>query len=224
MGTTNLKRTLKVTEDGSHTLYVPELDEHYHSVHGAKQESQHVFIQSGLHYCCKSKTNLHIFEVGFGTGLNALLTLKECKALNINVNYTSVEKYPISHEEIRALNYSSILPGFEDVFYDLHRAKWNETIQITEIFTLKKVETDLVGFQHSGMYDLVYFDAFAPDLQPDLWSEEVFSQLYQSLNKNGILVTYSAKGFVKRNLKAAGFTVTKIPGPPGKREMIRALK
>lgn len=223
MSSSKLQRTLKITEDGSHTLYVPELNEHYHSIHGAVQESMHVFIKSGLHYF-KHKKELSIFEAGFGTGLNALLTLAECENTRQIINYTSIEKYPITNNEIEALNYHDLVPGFSQEFKKLHTAPWESFAKITSNFKLLKVENDLVNYEHATNYDLIFFDAFAPDLQPDLWSEKIFSALYQHLKPGGVLVTYSAKGFVKRNLKASGFTITKIPGPPGKREMIRAFK
>ncbi|MDA3892612.1 MAG: tRNA (5-methylaminomethyl-2-thiouridine)(34)-methyltransferase MnmD [Salinivirgaceae bacterium] len=223
MANNQFNRKIILTEDGSHTLYVPELDEHYHSIHGAIQESMHVFIQSGLYFIDRLN-NISILEVGFGTGLNALLTLFESRKNKLNIAFTSVEKYPITLREIEQLNYRSVLKGSDDDFIKLHDVKWGEHVAIDQRFSINKLECDLVDFFPKEMYHLVYFDAFAPSLQPKLWTEDIFRRIYQSMHKNGVLVTYSAKGFVKRNLKAVGFKVTKIPGPPGKREMIRAIK
>lgn len=223
MSAKKLERKVILTEDGSHTLYVPSLDENYHSIHGAKQESNHVFIKSGLHFC-SNKNEINIFEVGFGTGLNALLSYVECKKLKVKINYTTVEKYPITQDELALINYKDLMPEYSEIFLKLHEAEWGKVERVSEFFELHKIEADLVDVSHENKYDVVYFDAFAPDLQPDLWSEKVFQDIYNSMSMEGILVTYSAKGFVKRNLKSAGFTVTKIPGPPGKREMIRAVK
>jgi len=232
MNTTELNRKLVVTEDGSHTLFVPELNEHYHSIHGAVQESMHVFIQTGLNSFAEKET-ISILEVGFGTGLNALLTLREAQEQNKIISFTSVEKYPISVDEIEKLNYSALLGDLSYEFMQLHAATWNVYAEIklngTEIkniasFQLKKVQIDLLNFISDEKFDLIYFDAFSPNVQPELWSEAVFQQMFDFLHPNGILVTYSAKGFVKRNLRAAGFLVKRLPGPPGKREMLRATK
>ena len=227
-----LKREFIITEDGSHTLFVPELNEHYHSIHGAIQESMHVFIQTGLN-TFTDKKDISIFEVGFGTGLNALLTLREAISQQKNIKYTTIEKYPIRLEEIEILNYPNALGGeLKNEFELLHNADWgsfsnidlnkNKTGEAT--FNLKKVHLDLRNFAPENTFDLIYFDAFSPNVQPELWSEEVFNTMYQCLNVGGILVTYSAKGFVKRNLRSAGFLVKRLPGPLGKREMLRASK
>lgn len=219
-----LKRQLIITEDGSHTLHIPELNEHYHSIHGAIQESNHIFIKSGLDYFTNLEP-INILEVGFGTGLNAFLTCIEAQKRGIKINYTSIEKYPLTAQEIEKLNYSD---GFDEEykiqFQQIHKAQWSAYKKINKNFRLCKIETDLINFTPDSKYNLIYFDAFGPDIQPKLWTENIFHQLYNCMNDNGVLVTYSAKGQVRRNMQVAGFTVERLPGPPGKREMLRALK
>lgn len=213
----------KITKDGSSTFYVPELNEHYHSVNGAIQESMHVFIKAGLEIF--EKHHIKIFEMGFGTGLNALLTYNYCKSKNKSIDYTTIEKYPLQPDQYKKLNYFSTGNNVPNpVLLQMHEALWGEPQIITDFFNLKKVKTSLHSFIHPHTYDLVYFDAFAPSVQPDLWTPGVFANIYKSMNKNGILVTYSAKGQVRRNMTDAGFTVERIPGPPGKRQMMRATK
>ena len=211
------------TSDGSHTIYVPELDEHYHSVHGAVQESEFIFIRNGFEV---SKADpLHILEVGFGTGLNALLTAVRCNVGTREVNYTSIENYPLENEIINSLNhYTFAGERGKEIFNLIHSASWNVRVNICRNFNLEKVKTDFTEEQLTGRYDLIYFDAFGPDKQPEMWTGEIFSRIASVINKNGILVTYSAKGEVKRNLRACGFNVTLLPGPPGKRQIIRAVK
>ena len=211
------------TYDGSHTLYVPELDEHYHSVYGAVQESEFIFIRNGFDSC--DTDPLNILEVGFGTGLNALLTAVKSMAGSKEVNFTSLEKYPLDNGIINALNYN-IFAGEKgrEIFDLIHSSPWNTRVNICRNFNLKKIETDFTKEQPSGIYNLIYFDAFGPDKQPEMWTREIFTGIASVTEKNGILVTYSAKGEVKRNLKACGFEVTLLPGPPGKRQMIRAIK
>lgn len=217
-----MNRSIRQTEDGSKTIYVPELDEHYHSWHGAVQESLHVFIEMGLKPAQISKTNLHIFEMGLGTGLNLLLTLKEIK--NIRLRYTTVEAYPVSLEEAEQMDYAS--EGDKTLFNAIHQADWNTDAALSETCTLHKIHTKLaeINLQDHPPIDLVYYDAFAPEKQPGLWTTEVFEKFYQAMNKGGILVTYCAKGAVKRAMKEAGFSIERLPGPPGKREMTRATK
>jgi tRNA U34 5-methylaminomethyl-2-thiouridine-forming methyltransferase MnmC len=214
---------LILTSDGSHTIYVPELNEHYHSIHGAVQESSHIFIMNGLEVC---KANpLSIFEVGFGTGLNALLTAVICSSGNREVNYTTIEKYPLDNCIISSLNHHQFSgEKGKEIFNMIHSSPWNISINICKNFNLKKIVSDLTKEQVPGRYDLIFFDAFGPDKQPEMWTREIFKGISSVTNKNGIFVTYSAKGDVKRNLKACGFDVTLIPGPPGKRQMIRAVK
>ena len=214
---------LIITADGSHTIYVPELDEHYHSIHGAVQESTHIFINSGYGFC--KADSINIFEVGFGTGLNALLTAMECVTGEREVNYTSVEKYPISDKILKSLNYHLFTKKEgKKIFESIHSAKWNTTKNICRNFNLKKINADITKTIFSGSYNLIYFDAFGPDKQPDMWRRNIFEMISSITARDGILVTYSAKGEVKRNLKACGFDVFLIPGPPGKREIIRAVK
>lgn len=208
-----------VTADGTVTLFAPELNEHYHSVHGAMQESMHVFIRAGLHFA-EPKQPLRIFEVGFGTGLNALLSqiLKPCP-----VTYHSIEFFPLEKENIAELNYAEN-EADKTIFLAIQNAPWNIETTISENFSLKKIKADLHLFKTDEKYDLIYFDAFSPEAQPEMWTAAVFEKMYSLLNPNGILVTYCAKGEVKRTLKASGFEVESIPGPPGKREMTRARR
>jgi tRNA U34 5-methylaminomethyl-2-thiouridine-forming methyltransferase MnmC len=211
------------TSDGSHTIYVPEMEEHYHSIHGAVQESSFIFTGNGFGAC--DADPVFILEVGFGTGLNALLTA--IKALNDprQVFYTSLEKYPLEKELIGSLNYYRFAgEGGKMIFNNIHDSEWNKMVKITPNFSLMKIKTDLTLHKPEGLYDLIYFDAFGPDKQPEMWTPEIFSSISAVTRKNGILVTYSAKGEVKRNLKANGFEVSLLPGPPGKRQMIRAVK
>lgn len=212
------------TEDGSSTIYVPSLNEHYHSTHGAIQESMHVFIENGLKYF-GAVSPLNILEIGFGTGLNALLTFKEGKSAQQTINFTSIEKYPINLDEIEKLNYPSRLgPDVADAFKKIHTASWNVWAAVESQFNLRKVEVDLKKFIPDALYNLIYFDAFGPEVQPKLWTEENFKKLFDCLLPDGILVTYSAKGVVKQNMRAAGFVVKRLPGPPGKWHMLRGLK
>lgn len=212
-----------LTEDGSHTIFVPEMNEHYHSVHGAIRESEHIFINNGFAACMADPVN--ILEIGFGTGLNAFLTaLISCRGSR-KVHYTSVEKYPLPEEITGSLNYY-FLKGEDtrNLFYKLHSSPWNTEVNICKNFTLKKVKADLTESFPHGSYDLIYFDAFGPDKQPEMWSSEIFNKIADSTRELGIFITYSAKGEVKRNLIRNGFNVTLLPGPPGKRQIIRAYK
>jgi tRNA U34 5-methylaminomethyl-2-thiouridine-forming methyltransferase MnmC len=215
--------TLIKTSDGSHTIYVPEIDEHYHSVHGAFQESTFIFIRNGFDFC--EADPLSILEVGFGTGLNALLTAIRSRAGSREVNYTSIENHPVDKKIIFSLNYHEFVgENGKEIFHLIHTSPWNKSVNICRNFKLKKIEADFTKSRLSGKYDLIYFDAFGPDKQPEMWTKEMFTGISAVTNKNGILVTYSAKGEVKRSLKACGFDVTLLPGPPGKRQMIRAVK
>lgn len=222
-----MKREIIVTKDGSHTVEIPGMNVTYHSHHGAIQESKHVFIETGLNYQL-NRPELqgfphHIFEMGFGTGLNALLTAIEAEKRRIPIRYTAVEMYPLTLEEANTLNFSQVL-GHQDVFEQLHLCEWETDTAITEHFTLRKVQTDLQDFAPGEAFHLVYFDAFAPSAQPELWTEEVFKKLFNMMAENGVLVTYCSKGVVRRAMQAAGFNVAKLPGPPGKREIVRAEK
>ena len=215
---------IEQTADGSYTLFVPELNEHYHSVKGALTESQHIFINMGLKHC--SVLEPHILEIGFGTGLNAFLTLLEAEKSHRNVHFTTIERYPLDIDTIRSMNYpAQIAPDYTTAYEALHTAIWNKDAHITDYFTLHKIEADFTHYQFSTGYDVIYFDAFAPEKQPEMWSQELFNQLYSVLNKGGILTTYCAKGVIRRMLLAAGFIVERLPGPPGgKREILRATK
>lgn len=214
---------LVITSDGSHTVYVPELDEHYHSVFGAIQESEHIFIKNGLRQC--SARPVRIFEAGFGTGLNAALTGIEAEKEGIIVNYTSIEKYPLDKATVSELNYGNLTGNRGEKLFDLiHSAPWGTMVKISDKFFLNKIHGDLITYPLEGSYDLIYFDAFGPLKQPEMWSEAVFSRISSVTEKDGILMTYSSRGEVKRTLRACGFRVTLIEGPPGKRQIIRAVK
>jgi tRNA U34 5-methylaminomethyl-2-thiouridine-forming methyltransferase MnmC len=211
------------TSDGSHTIYVPELNEHYHSVHGAVQESNFIFIETG--FCRCSANPVNIFEIGFGSGLNALLTALKCMESEREVNYTSIEKFPLEESILSSLNHHIFAGESGKLLFDqIHSAPWNRQVNICNNFNIKKIKGDITTYPLSGMYDLIYFDAFGPDKQPEMWTTEIFERISSVTAKNGSLVTYSAKGDVKRNLKACGFEVTRLPGPPGKRQIIRAVK
>lgn len=212
-----------ITEDGSHTLYVPGMDEHYHSVHGALQESEYIFIKSGFNLCRADP--VRIFEAGFGTGLNALLTAVESIQTNRKVFYASIEKYPLKKEIISSLNYPGLISKTgTDLFEKIHSCKWDTPVQVCDNFTLLKIHGDLISDNIDGVYDLIYFDAFGPDKQPGMWTEDIFRKISEITAEDGIFITYSAKGEVKRNLKKHGFAVTLLPGPPGKRHIISAIK
>jgi tRNA U34 5-methylaminomethyl-2-thiouridine-forming methyltransferase MnmC len=214
---------LIITSDGSHTLYVPELKEHYHSIHGAVQESTFVFINNGFKTCMANPLN--IFELGFGTGLNALLTAIESIKGERMIRYTSFEKYPVSEETVKSLNHS-LFAGKEGktIYNSIHSAPWNISTDICRNFQLLKIMGDFTADPITGSYDLIYFDAFGPDKQPEIWTDKIFEKIASVTNRDGIFVTYSAKGAVKRSLRSSGFKVSLLPGPPGKRQMIRAVK
>ena len=214
---------LRLTEDGSHTLFVPEMNEHYHSIHGAIQESMHIFITQGFDTCESNEIN--ILEIGLGTGLNVFLTALRQKGSCKYVNYTAIEKYPVSKEFAEKLNYHNLIPeARQDLFRLIHTSPWNCEVEISKSFTLRKIERDATTFIPEGSYNLIYFDAFGPDKQPEMWTPDVFSKIAEYTQPGGILVTYSAKGHVKRTLRDCGFNVKLMPGPPGKRHIIRALK
>jgi len=219
-------RELITTEDGSHSIYVPELKEHYHSTYGAIQESNHVFIENGLKEILKSKSGINIFEMGFGTGLNAFLTMIYSIDHKVDIKYTAIEAFPLESEILNSLNFSELIQdgAFKDYFKSMHSAKWDEWHILSGRFQIIKNLSSLEDYQPENKFDLVYFDAFAPTVQPELWTNEVFVNIFNSMNSGGILVTYCCKGDVKRNLKSAGFSIEKLPGPPGKREILRARK
>lgn len=218
-----MKLELQQTADGSHTLYVPEMDEHYHSMNGAIQESTHVFLNAGFRQT--DADPLHVLEYGFGTGLNAWLTWLEAVRTGRTVFYTSIEKYPLPPEMAGQLNYSRLLDETHAaVFNRLHEAPWNRPVEITPGFTLCKLQADYRDCPLAEGIDLVYYDAFAPDKQPEVWSQTIFDRISNSLVSGGIMVTYCAKGAVRRMWQAAGLQVERLPGPPGKREMLRGMK
>ena len=221
------KIILQTTEDGSHTLFVPGLNEHYHSTHGALQESELVFIHNGLHRIPECIKEINVLEVGFGTGLNALLTVLESKKQRRKINYVAVEPEPVDKEIIEQLNYASLIGSTEAAGYykKIHEAGWVHPEFLSDYFIISKIQAKLEDITlRDEQFHLVYFDAFGPDVQPELWTEQVFTQLFNCMKTNGILVTYSCKGAIKRALKAAGFTIEKLPGPIGKREVLRATK
>ncbi|SDW50102.1 tRNA U34 5-methylaminomethyl-2-thiouridine-forming methyltransferase MnmC [Lutibacter oricola] len=219
-----MKREIIITGDGSSTIHMPEWNEQYHSKHGAIQEAKHVFIKSGLELF--SNTNVNILEIGFGTGLNSFITLLEAPKLNLKVNYTGVEAYPVEKSEIEKLNYVEELSAskFQKEFDVLHTSNWEEEIKISEEFILKKEQKFFKEIDTKDYFNLIYFDAFGARVQPELWTEEIFEKMYASLKEGGVLVTYSAKGSVRRAMQAVGFKVERLAGPPGKREMLRAIK
>ncbi|HAJ80874.1 MAG: SAM-dependent methyltransferase [Zunongwangia sp.] len=222
-----MERKIIKTGDGSSTIHIPEWNEQYHSKHGALQEAMHVFIRTGLDFTVAefNKNELSILEIGFGTGLNALLTAFYGDA--ITINYTGVEAYPVKPEELAILNYASVLPDFKtaaEVFNKMHHTEWEKMLPITAHFNLKKQEKTFQEIDERAIFDLIYFDAFGARVQPELWTEPIFLKMYNSLKLNGVLVTYAAKGSVRRAMQAVGFTVERLPGPPGKREMLRAVK
>lgn len=213
---------IEKTADGSNTLFVKELDEHYHSVKGALTESEHIFIRTGLRHCPLSE--VRVLEVGFGTGLNAFLTLIEAQRTARHIVYTALERYPLEENVVRQLRYPELIaPEQDELFYALHRAEWGKPQPIAPYFTLLKEECDFTARFPDGEFDVVYFDAFAPEKQPEMWTPEIFGGLRRAMSPGGTLTTYCAKGAVRRTLQAAGFTVERLPGPPGgKREMLRA--
>ena len=215
---------IEQTADGSYTLYVPELDEHYHSVKGALTESQHIFINMGLKH--SSVSSPRILEIGLGTGLNCFLTLLNAEENKRHIHYTSIERFPLGMDVIQKLDYPSIIGrGHNADYLAIHQAPWEEETKLSPWFTLHKVEGDFTNYTFEKGYDIIYFDAFAPEKQPEMWEQSLFNSLYQILNEGGILTTYCAKGVVRRMLQAAGFVVERLPGPPGgKREILRATK
>ena len=223
-----MRKEIATTRDGSHTVVVPELTVTYHSVHGAIQESLHVFVEAGLKYLLQQSAHEHIciLEIGFGTGLNALLTAMEVEKSSTSIYYVALEPFPISVEAAHQLNYCQQLErkDLQADFIRMHECEWNKGLSITEEILMHKSNSSLQEFNHQTKFNLIYFDAFAPAAQPELWTTEIFRKLFELLQPGGVLVTYCAKGDVRRAMKEAGFTVKKLPGPPGKREMLRAEK
>ncbi len=227
-----MEREIVITGDGSSTIHLPQWNEQYHSKHGAIQEAYHVFIKHGLQYFISPEFNseshqsISILEIGFGTGLNAFITLLEAEKQKLNIRYCGVEGYPVLMEEIIQLNYPKELQSKEkeSLFKKLHEVSWNEDNKITPNFSLIKQHKFFNEIEDIEAYNIIYFDAFGARVQPELWTEAIFKKMYDALKNKGVLVTYSAKGSVRRAMQAVGFEVERLPGPPGKREMLRATK
>jgi len=222
-----LKREIIKTGDGSTTIHLPEWNEQYHSIHGALQEARHVFIEMGLKKVLGVKpSEISILEMGFGTGLNALVTWQATLNANVKVRYTGIEAYPVEKEEVKKLNFSSEIKEeqAQEIFGLLHELPWEEPGNLTPNFILNKQKKFFQDIEDRGLYDLVYFDAFGARVQPELWTPAIFSKMFHALKPGGILVTYAAKGSVRRAMLEVGFKVERLPGPPGKREMLRATK
>lgn len=214
------------TGDGSPTLQSEQFEVTYHSIHGAIQESQVVFIDAALDHLAAQKTDLSILEMGFGSGLNALMTYLEAEKRQLNIQYTTLEAYPIILELATQLDYANRLqaPESHQVLLDMHALGHDEWKQFSPHFQFKKLLQRLEDFEATAAFDIVFYDAFAPAAQPELWEPECLGKLYQALRPGGVLTTYCAKGAFKRALKALGFEVEALPGPIGKREMTRAKK
>ncbi|MEL0653130.1 tRNA (5-methylaminomethyl-2-thiouridine)(34)-methyltransferase MnmD [Algibacter sp. TI.3.09] len=226
-----MKREVVITADGSSTIHLPDWDEQYHSKHGAIQEAYHVFIKHGLQYFYSENIKAEgeevaILEIGFGTGLNAFITFLEADKLKLKIDYVGVEAYPVSTEEIRLLNYAKELKAEnnESVFKALHDVDWNEKHALTSSFSIEKQKKFFAEIKDEQAFNIIYFDAFGARVQPELWTEPVFKTMYKALKPGGVLVTYAAKGSVRRAMQAVGFTVERLEGPPGKREMLRGTK
>ncbi len=219
-----MRREIITTSDGSKTIHLPDWDESYHSKHGAVQEAYHVFIKNGLQLF--ENRTVNILEIGFGTGLNAIITLIEGEKQNLKINYTGIEAYPVSVEEALEMNYLESLNAIDkkSIFEKMHRIPFAEEIMISDNFNIEKRNIFFNEIADIEQFDLIYFDAFGFRVQPELWSTEIFQKMYGALKDNGVLVTYAARGVVKRSMKEVGFTVEKLAGPPGKREMMRAFK
>ena len=219
-----MKREIIITDDGSTTIRIPDWDENYHSTNGAIQEAKHVFIKNGLDLF-QNQDAISILEIGFGTGLNAFITFLE----TINkekVNYVGVEAYPISQEEIAQMNYVSELDSemYQEIFDKMHSCDWESQQKITDNFTLTKRKQFFQDIDDKEQYDLIYFDAFGFPLQPELWSEAIFKKMFDALLPKGTLVTYACRSSIKNAMLSVGFSIEKLPGAPGKREMLRATK
>jgi len=219
-----LKREIIKTSDGSTTIHIPEWNEQYHSIHGAIQEANHVYINNGLKY--KSSNQIAVLEIGFGTGLNSFMTFLAAQNKELLIEYVGVEAYPILEEELLKLNYVAELGAtqFAKIFESFHSCSWEEKHQITSHFTLLKRKQFFHEIEDENKFDVIYFDAFGARVQPELWTEEIFLKMFLALKSEGVLVTYEAKGSVRRAMQSVGFNVERLPGPPGKREMLRAVK
>lgn len=221
------QKRIITSEDGSHTIELIGQNEQYHSTHGAVQESNHVYIKHGLEKVAQKSDNISVLEIGMGTGLNVLLTWVYAKENELKVDYHAIEAFPIEEEIWTQLNYSKLQKdsSCEEVFSRIHQSEWNQAFKLDQNFNFKKSKESIIdNYLPIEKYDVVYFDAFNPDLEPNLWSTEVFEKIYNSMKGNSVLSTYSTKGIVKRALKSCGFNIEKKPGPPGKREILNAIK
>lgn len=220
-----MKREILITKDGSTTIHLPDWNEQYHSKHGAIQEAYHVFIKQGLKFLGKLN-EIAILEMGFGTGLNCFITFLESCKNSVSIEYTGIEAYPVLHEELTQLNYVTALSAIEHaaIFKAMHDMPWETPKQLHENFILNKRKQLFDQIAYLERFDLIYFDAFGPRVQPELWTEAIFLKMFKALKPGGCLVTYSAKGSVRRAMIASGFNVERLEGPPGKREMLRAVK
>jgi len=219
-----MQRNLILTSDGSHSISVPDMNVTYHSIHGAIRESMHVFIEAGLRSDHLVKSDqCSILEVGFGTGLNALLTAIEAEKTRNSIYYVALEPFPLDEEQVQSLNYCQWLgrKNLQNDFIRMHQCEWNRGLAVTEYLLMHKSNHTLQSFDHKTKFDLIYFDAFAPNVQPELWTKEIFEKMFALLEPEGVLVTYCSKGDVRRAMQAAGFIVEKLPGPKGKREIVR---
>lgn len=223
-----MQREVIQTKDGSDTIVIPSQQITYHSMHGAVQESNHVFIEAGLNYFIDKNPqpicpSIKIFEMGFGTGLNALCTLQEVIQNQYKIFYQTIDAFPLSDQEFTLLNYQQLAEA-EKYFINLHQCEWEKDIAIHPLFIMHKIKKTFLDYSTDQQFDLIYYDAFAPNNQPELWTETICMKLFYMLKQNGILVTYCSKGAVRRSLTVAGFSIEKLKGPPGKREMLRAIK
>lgn len=220
-----MKREIIITEDGSTSIYLPEMNETYHSKFGAIQEANHVFIKNGLDLF-PDNSDVSILEIGFGTGLNAIITLLEAEKRKLKIEYVGVEAYPVSIEEMQQLNYTQTLNASEKQidFEKIHTSDWEKVTVINDNFKIEKRKQFFNDIKDVDKYDLIYFDAFGFPVQPDLWSEEIFEIMFKSLKSKGILTTYACRTTIKKAMQKVGFQTEKLPGPPGKREMLRAVK
>lgn len=212
------------TADGSHSLYHAKLHETYHSTHGARRESEHVFLRNGLDAVNRTERIITILEVGFGTGLNAWLTALEAPKHNLQIQYTALEPLPLQEDIYLQLNFHEGDPQQQALLIALHQSEWQRTIKISDNMFITKLTDKIQNYHTDEKFDLIYYDAFGPPAQPEMWTPQIFTSLYNMMHSNGIFVTYCAKGQVRRDLQESGFVVERLAGPPGKREMLRARK
>jgi len=220
-----MKREIVITSDGSSTIYMPELEESYHSKHGAIQEANHVFIKNGLHFL--KQNEISILEIGFGTGLNALITSLEAQKIDLKIHYEGIEAFPVVLDELNQLNYPLLFENqvlSQEYFSKIHQIPWEQHHEISSFFKLKKRKMMFENIDDDNVFDLIYFDAFGFRVQPELWSDVIFGKMYKALKKGGVLVTYACRSSIKKAMIDAGFHIEKLAGPPGKREMLRAIK